>query len=189
MPKFIIEHLETQMYPWCLLEYRHISKRVGRKNLMFTNVTTRDEGKLSGLGKVHDKSVKALKLAKACVLDPAAKKTLTPREASKYDFFIFGGILGDNPQRFRTKRKLSSKLKLPTYNLGDKQMSTDTAVIVCNLITRGIPLEKMKFQDDYEIEEEPGFYRILPYRYLMEKGKVVFTPGLKALLKKMGHKL
>ena len=185
---FVIEHLEPKMYPWCLLEYKHISKRVGKKNLMFANVRTEGES-LKPLGEVHKNSVKQLKLTKACVLDPSSSKTLTPQIAKRFDYFIFGGILGDNPQRFRTKRELSSKLKLPSYNLGDKQMSTDTAVIVCSEIVKGIPLSKMKFVEELEFEEESGFYRILPYRYLMEKGKVVFTPRLKALLKKIGHKL
>jgi ribosome biogenesis SPOUT family RNA methylase Rps3 len=188
MPKFVIEHLEPELYKWCLLEYEHISKRVGKANLMFTNIKT-GGGKLSMLGEVKKGSVRKLRLTKACVLDPSSPKELTPREAGRYDYFIFGGILGDNPQRFRTKKELSSKLKLPAFNLGDRQMSTDTAVIVCSTIVKGTPLGKMKFQDDLEFEEEPGFFRILPYRYLIEKGKVVFTPGLKVLMKKMGHKL
>jgi len=176
------------MYPWCLLEYKHISKKVGKKNLMFTNVQTGGKN-LSELGEIKKTSVKQLKLPKACVLDPSATKELTPREASKYKYFIFGGILGDNPQRFRTKRELTSVLKLPAYNLGKKQMSTDTAVIVCSKITKGIPLSKMAFVEELEFEEESGFYRILPYRYLVENKKVVFTPGLKALMKKMGQRL
>ena len=188
MATFIIEHLEKEMYPWCMLEYKHISKKVGKKNLMFTNVKA-GAGLVKSLGNVQSKSVKDLQLKKACVLDPSSTKTLTPKEAKKYHYFIFGGILGDNPQRFRTKRELSSVLKLPTYNLGDRQMSTDTAVIVCKKIVDGTPLEKLKFIEELEFEEGDGFYRILPYRYLMEKGKVVFTPGLKKLLKDLGHKL
>ena len=183
----LIEHLEPEMYDWCVLEYKHISKRVKGK-LMITNVE-KGANKIKNLGRVYKDSVKTLKLKKACVLDPSASKELTPKEAKKYNYFIFGGILGDNPQRFRTKKELSSKLKLPKYNLGDKQMSTDTAVIVCKKITEGKALKDLKFVNELEIEEEPGFYRVLPYRYLIEKGKVVFTPGLKKLLKKIGHKL
>jgi ribosome biogenesis SPOUT family RNA methylase Rps3 len=68
-------------------------------------------------------------------------------------------------------------------------MSTDTAVIVCKKIVDGTPLGKLKFIEEYEIEEEPGLYRILPYRYLVEKGKVVFAPGLEHFLKKLKPKL
>src|SRR3989338_10620936 len=28
--RYIIEHLEEKLYPWCLLEYTHISKMVGK---------------------------------------------------------------------------------------------------------------------------------------------------------------
>ena len=36
--KFIIEHLEPELYDWCLIEYEHISKIVGKENLIFTNI-------------------------------------------------------------------------------------------------------------------------------------------------------
>ncbi len=36
--KFIIEHLEPELYPWCLIEYKHISKIVGKNNLIYTNI-------------------------------------------------------------------------------------------------------------------------------------------------------
>jgi ribosome biogenesis SPOUT family RNA methylase Rps3 len=188
MATFVIEHLEPSVYKWCTIEYAHMSKRVGKANLMFTNVS-KGAGKIKALGDVRKDSIKDIPLKKACVLDPAAKRLLTPEEAKKFDYFIFGGILGDNPQRFRTKKLITSKLKLPAYNLGDKQMSTDTAVIVCKKIVDGTPLGKLKFIEEYEIEEEPGLYRILPYRYLVEKGKVVFAPGLEHFLKKLKPKL
>jgi ribosome biogenesis SPOUT family RNA methylase Rps3 len=182
MAKFVIEHLELEMYPWCVIEYSHMSKRVGKTNLMFTNVS-KGADKIKALGDVRKDSIKDIPLKKACVLDPAAKRLLTPEEAKKFDYFIFGGILVDNPQRFRTKKLITSKLKLPAYNLGDKQMSTDTAVIVCKKIVDGTPLSKLKFVEEYEIEEEPGLYRVLPYRYIVEKGKVVFAPNLKSFLR------
>ena len=186
MAKFIIEHLEPEVYPWCLLEYAHISKRVGKTNLIFTNVT-KGAIKLKNLGEIKKESVKDLKLKRACILDPTAQKTLTPEIAKQCDYFIFGGILGDNPQRFRTKKELSSKLNFPKFNLGAKQMSTDTAVIVCKKIVDGVNLDKLKFVEEYFVDEGEGLERIMPYRYLVEAGKVVFTPGLRKLLKKQSR--
>ncbi|MEK6807924.1 MAG: SAM-dependent methyltransferase [Nanoarchaeota archaeon] len=188
MAKFVIEHLEPEVYPWCLLEYSHISKRVGKSNLIFTNVIN-STVKLKNLGEIKKESVKALKLKKACILDPSAKETLTPKIAKKFSFFIFGGILGDNPQRFRTRKELSSKLSFPKFNLGAKQMSTDTAVIVCKKIVGGKNLSELEFVEEYFINEGEGLERILPYRYLIERGNVVFAPGLKKLLKTRGQKL
>ena len=186
MAKFIIEHLEPKVYPWCLLEYAHISKRVGKGNLIFTNVA-KGTIKLKNLGEIKKEGVKDLKLKRACILDPSAEKTLTPETAKQFDHFIFGGILGDNPQRFRTKKELSTKLNFPKFNLGTKQMSTDTAVIVCKKIVDGVNLDKLEFVEEYFVDEGKGLERILPYRYLVEAGKVVFTPGLRKLLKKQSR--
>jgi len=188
MAKFIIEHLEPEMYPWCILEYKHISKRVGNGNLIFTNIRKGAE-KIKNLGEIIKKSVKKLKLVRACILDPCAKEMLTPATAKKFDYFIFGGILGDNPQRFRTKKELTLRLGLPAFNLSSRQMSTDTAVIVCKKVVDGKNLGKLKFVDEFEVVEGKNLSRILPYRYLVENGTVVFTPGLRGLLKKHGHKL
>ena len=66
MPKFIIEHLEPRLWKWCLVEYRHISEIVGKRNLIFTNVKKLGE-KLKDLGKVESKSVKEMNLKNACV--------------------------------------------------------------------------------------------------------------------------
>ena len=34
---YVIEHLEPRIYRWCVIEYKHISKIVGKENLWFTN--------------------------------------------------------------------------------------------------------------------------------------------------------
>ncbi len=185
---FIIEHLEPLMYAWCVLEYKHISSVVGKRQLIFTNVK-KGADKIKDLGNIRKESARNLKLMKACILDPSAKKALTPEIAKQFGNFIFGGILGDNPQRFRTKRELSSKLNLPAFNLGPKQMSTDTAVIVCKKIVDGKNLSELEFVEEYVISEGEGLERLLPYRYLVEAGKTVFTPGLKKLLEARGQKL
>ena len=103
MPVFIIEHLEPRVYKWCRIEYAHISSFVGKKNLFFTNTKS---AVLRKLGKVNPKSVRKLHLEKACILDPEAKQTLTPSLAKKFNYFIFGGILGDDPPKERTKEAL-----------------------------------------------------------------------------------
>jgi len=149
MQKFVIEHLEPKVYKWCTLEYAHISSFVGKKNLIFTNTKSTS---LKKFGKVIPKSVTKLDLEKACILDPEAKQTLTPTIAKKFDYFIFGGILGDDPPKIRTKDELTSKLSFPSFNLGKHQMSTDTAVIVTKMITKGKRLSELKFKDGIEIE-------------------------------------
>lgn len=176
--RFIIEHLEPELFEWCRIEYSHISDWVGKDNLLISNC----KDKLS-FCKTDARHVWDLKVKNACVLDPDAKETLTPAIAKKFDAFIFGGILGDDPPRKRTEPELTSKLNFPAFNLGKAQMSTDTAVIVTKLICDGTNLADLKFQDGLEIETGENESVSLPYKYLLKDGKVVISDGLVEKLK------
>jgi len=185
--KFIIEHLENRLYEWCLIEYKHISKLVGKKNLIFTNIKNqKDISKLRKLGSVKKESVAELKLNKACLLDPKASKTLNPKE--KFDYFILGGILGDFPERGRTNKYLTSRLNnTQIRNLGKRQMSTDTAVLVTKTIAKGKPLNKINFIDEPSITIKKGKFNeeiILPYRYVARNNRPLIHKDLILYLKK-----
>lgn len=181
MPTFVVEHLEPKVFPWCKLEYKHISKWVGKNNLIFTNTKS---AALKPFGKVVPKSVRDLKFEKACVLDPEAKQLLTPEIAKRYNYFIFGGILGDDPPRARTKEELTRFLSYPAFNLGKSQMSTDTAVIVTKLICDGKKLSSLKFQQGIEVKINSYEEVRLPYKYLLIKNKPLLAPGIVEMLKK-----
>tara|TARA_Y100000031_G_C8127509_1_gene341246 strand:+ start:356 stop:895 length:540 start_codon:yes stop_codon:yes gene_type:complete len=174
--KFIIEHLEPSLSEWCLLEYNHISKIVGKNNLIFSNSKS---SRLNELGVVKAKSVDKLNLKNACLLDPRAKQTLTNKD--KFDYLIFGGILGDDPPRDRTSL---IKLKCEKRNLGKEQMSTDTAVLVTKKILEGTQLKDLDFKDEIEIDLIENESVILPFRYLIENNKPILTEGLIDYLKK-----
>ncbi len=179
MAIYIIEHLEPKLWRWCQIEYKHISELAGKQSLWITNVKKRSK-ELQKYGKVITKSVTELRLAKVCVLDPDATKTLTPADAKKFDYFIFGGILGDNPPQKRTAPELTSKFtyKIETRNIGNKQMSTDNAVAVVQEIVRGKRLEQLPFQDGIEIELKEGESIHFPYRYLLTEGKPLVSAEL-----------
>lgn len=166
--KFIIEHLEEEISKWSLAEYKKISQTIGKDNLVFTNISKNKE-KIQNLGEIKKESVLKLELKNSCLLDPIAEKTLTSSEAKKFDYFIFGGILGDNPPRKRTQKL--SELKCEKRNLGQKQMSTDTATEVVKIIIEGKELKQIKFIDEPEIEIKQNESVILPYRYISENGK------------------
>ncbi|MEM4263625.1 MAG: SAM-dependent methyltransferase [Candidatus Woesearchaeota archaeon] len=185
MPKYIIDHMEPMLFKWCILEYRHISQIVGKANLIFTNIK-KEKTKLKNLGKVYSEPLEKLNLnlKKACILDPGAKKKLIPKDAKKFNCFIFGGILGDYPPRARTKELVHRLPEVTTRNLGRKQMSTDTAVHVTKLIYSGKKLEELDFQDKIEIPISKGESVMLPYRYLLENKEPVLPPGLTEMLKK-----
>ena len=176
--KIIVEHLEPELYKWCLIEYKHISQIVRKNSLIFTNIKKKDAKILSKFGKVETKTVKELNLKRACILDPLAKQILTPADSKLFEYFIFGGILGNEPMEGRTRKELSLP-GTPRRNLGQKQMSTDTAVLVAHkIINEQIPFSKLKFKDELEIGIGKKLSTILPYRYLLKKGKVVLAKGL-----------
>lgn len=183
MAVFIIEHLEPELGKWCLIEYEHISKTVGKSNLWFTNVRKKsDIDKLSKFGKVFSDSVSKLKLGNACVLDPEAKETLTSKD--KFDYYIFGGILGDYPPRKRTGAELTSKMEdIPVRNIGKEQMSTDNAVYVVKQISSGKNLNEMKFADKAIIEINKIEEVELPYKYAIINGKPFMSQKLVKFLK------
>lgn len=181
----IVEHLESELYDWCIIEYKHISKIAGRKNVWFTNIKKKDFIKLSKYGNVMKCSVKSLKLNNACILDPEAKKTLTPKIANQLEYFIFGGILGDFPPKKRTKVELSKFLsKVPIFNIGKEQMSTDNAVFTVKKIISGKKIKNLKFQDSVNIKINKILITELPYRYNIVYGKPLISPELIKFIKK-----
>lgn len=185
--KFIIEHLEKKLYDWCLIEYKNISKIVGKNSLILTNIKNpKDRKKLERLGEVRKESVLKIKIENACLLDPKASKTLNSKE--KFDYLIFGGILGDFPEQGRTEKYLTSRLKnIQVKNLGKKQMSTDTAVLVAHIIYRGIDVKEMGFIDNPSIIIKRGKFQEeinLPYRYVSKNNKPIISKELIKYLKK-----
>lgn len=180
---FIIEHFEKRLWKWCLIEYEHLSSFVGKDNLWFTNVKRGSKG-LAKYGKVIPQSIKELNLKKCCILDPAASKTLTPREAKKFQYFIFGGILGDYPPKQRTKKLLTPFVKGEARNIDQKQMSTDNAVAVVKLIRDGYSLNQLKFQQGVEIPTAEHESVVLPYRYVLIDKQPFISPVLVKYLKR-----
>jgi len=184
MPIYIIEHLEPKVYPWCLIEYRNISRIVGASNLWFTNIK-RENKDLEKIGRVFRNSAAELSLKNACVLDPEANKTLFPKEAKQFDYFIFGGILGDYPPRKRTESELTGRIKnAQVRNIGKKQFSTDNAVLVTKKIVGGFPLSKIKFIDKLIIRINDVESIELPYHYPVINGKPQISNELINFLRK-----
>ena len=181
-PIFIIEHLDPKVWEWSFIEYRHISHHVGKNNLWFTNVKD-GAAKLRKLGKVFRESVTALKPANACILESKGKQTLAPAD-KKFDYFIFGGILGDYPEVGKSHVIMKKLPKTTVKNLGKDQMSTDTAVLVTKTILGGTPMSKIPFQNGVEIEIGSMESIELPYKYILRDGEPHLPPGLVTMLRK-----
>ena len=67
-----------------------------------------------------------------CFMDMRAPQILQPSEREQFRFVVFGGILGDHPPQDRAKefRETFSHIR----QLGNVQMTTDTAVLVSHEI-------------------------------------------------------
>ena len=186
--KFIIEHLEPELYEWCLIEYEHISKIVGKENLVFTNIKNKDIKKLKKYGNVCEKSISELDFSDLCVLSQYSKKTLRMKDKNKFECFVFGGILGDNPAKKRTNTIINSfkrsKTKFETRNLGNKQMPTDVAVYVAKKILDEKKLNDFRFVDKLEIEINENENVILPFRYVVDNNKLIINEKLVENLRK-----
>lgn len=182
---FVIENLDFPVKEWSTLEYKHISESVGKENIWFTNMKDYS-GILNSYGKIFQESVKQIDPKNACILDPEAPTLLTPEEAKTFDYFIFGGILGDNPPRKRTELELTPFLKnAKPRNLGKAQMSTDSAVYVVKQIAQGKNLKDIKFQDELTIEINEVESTTLPYHYPLINGKPYISKELIEFIKKI----
>lgn len=103
MTSYIVEHLDPELGPWSTLEYRSIAQESAKDGVRFL---------LSSVPKVmslppelrdietliiEHRSVEELfgeDRGRVCLLDPAATVELSPEDGTKFDVFLFGGILG-----------------------------------------------------------------------------------------------
>lgn len=191
--KYIIEHMEPGFTPWVVLEYSTIIKEVGKENLILTSLpegTTEADipQELIDLG-IQWTTDECISIAESrqslCLLDPAASQDLTPSDSEKFEYFVFGGILGDHPPRDRTG-ELRKKYGLEGRRLSELQMTTDTAVRSTQLIIQNqIKFEDITFIDYPEIRFNRYEATEMPFRYVMDKtGKPILPDGMIALIKK-----
>ncbi|CAI4036339.1 hypothetical protein SMKI_15G1790 [Saccharomyces mikatae IFO 1815] len=201
--KYIIEHMEEGFSEWVILEYSQILREVGPENLVLSSLpegttekdipkklltlglrwTTKD---LKGINEDF-KDLEALKDGRVCLLDPRATIDLQPEDAAKFDYFVFGGILGDHPPRDRTKElKTTYPNLLISRRLGDKQMTTDSAIRTTQLIIKDqTGFEDIKFIDYPEFRFNKNEATEMPFRYVLDKeGKPILPEGMLDLIKK-----
>ncbi|WVR04296.1 hypothetical protein IAU60_001296 [Kwoniella sp. DSM 27419] len=121
--------------------------------------------------------------SRVCLLDPRAEKVLAPEDADHFDVFLYGGILGDDPPRDRTGEL--RKLGFEGRHLGEKQMTTDTAVGVSKIIVEdGVPLNEIPFTDFPTITFNKYESIEMPFRYVKDaQGQPILPPGMKDHLK------
>jgi ribosome biogenesis SPOUT family RNA methylase Rps3 len=99
---YIVEHLDDELGQWSELEYMTIAKESHENGAKFflTSIppTLELPAKLKSLPgfEAKQESVEAMypDKSRVCLLDPSAKKELSPEDGDNFDVFLFGGILG-----------------------------------------------------------------------------------------------
>lgn len=204
---YVIEHMEEDdessktIPPWVHLEYSHMLKLAGESSKVFfshlsssscdylTKTFTSHSGpqarsdfecstqSVMDLMKSH-----AIPLDKVCLLDPKAPKELSPEDGDgRFSWFLFGGILGDDPPRDRTGEL--RVLGFPTRHLGPIQMTTDTALGVTKLVVHDkTPLNQIPFVDHPTIRFNAKESVEMPFRYIADKSEPILPPGMRQLL-------
>ncbi|MDI6643112.1 MAG: SAM-dependent methyltransferase [Candidatus Hodarchaeaceae archaeon] len=184
---FIIEHLEPKMSEWLYIEYLHAARIVGRDKLLITNVRKKSEFyRLSKLARVERKRTRELfKQSELVVLDPRAKKKLSPAELKRKRAVVIGGILGEEPPLGRTKELLTKSLpRASARNIGKFQFAIDGAAYMAKQVSEGKSLKEVPVQHGLEVHISKGHSVLLPYAYPIVGGKPIISRQLIAYLKR-----
>ncbi|KAF4613233.1 hypothetical protein D9613_010943 [Agrocybe pediades] len=203
---YVIEHMEDDeettksIPPWVELEYAHMRMLAGpNAHVRFTSLSKSSaESITAAFSSATDESLAkfschregildimkecGVPLEKVCLLDPKAEKELSPEDGDGvFEWFLFGGILGDDPPRDRT-----SELRVrgfPGRRLGPVQMTTDTALGVTKLVVDDkIDIEKIPYIDHPTIVFNAKESVEMPFRYIADGKEPRLPPGMKKLL-------
>lgn len=105
----MVEHLDEELGQWSELEYLAIARETGHLCLSSLPAALaqalppalRDTpgfvAETRGVEELHGRD--PARKARVCLLDPAAQAELAPEDGARFDVFLFGGILGDDPPR------------------------------------------------------------------------------------------
>ncbi|RMD39883.1 hypothetical protein DV735_g5249, partial [Chaetothyriales sp. CBS 134920] len=191
MKTFVVEHLDPELGPWSALEYKAIAEESKQAGCDFILSSVPESllqsSQLQALGaNAKAESIEvyfADRKERICLLDPQGEQELSPSDATHFDVFLFGGILGDDPPRDRT-----GELRRKGFQgrrLGPKQMTTDTAVRVTRLVVVDkIPLDQIPYVDFPELKLGEHESTEMPFRYVTSKdGKPIMPAGMIELIK------
>jgi ribosome biogenesis SPOUT family RNA methylase Rps3 len=188
---YIVEHLDPELGPWSELEYQAIAEETDFNGGQFCLSSLPPAFKVpTALQAVPNfiaemRGVEELYLGedrkRVCLLDPAAEYDLTPEDGRKFDVFLFGGILGDDPPRDRTKEL--RKKGFVGRRLGPMQMTTDTAVRVTRMVVEDqISLNRISYLDQPNLKFNDHESTQMPFRYVRSSSGRPVMPKVRAHL-------
>ena len=183
---FVIEHLEPKLSEWLQIEYSHAARIVGRR-LLITNVKNKSEfGKLAETAHIErERTCELFKPLELIVLDPRARKELSPPDFWDKKAVVIGGILGEEPPLGRTRKLLTKTLPgAIARNLGEYQFAIDGATYMAKRVLEGERLEDLPVRVGFEIKIS-GMHSVhLPYAYPLVEDKPLISPELVGYLKR-----
>ncbi|TIC22690.1 hypothetical protein E3Q12_02492 [Wallemia mellicola] len=181
---YVIEHVEEEepegyiIPEWSLREYRNMAAatHAGPNARPEEGKASETECYKEGIMEILQRE--GISKDKVCLLDPKAEEEIKPEDLNNFSHFVFGGILGDDPPRDRTKEL--RKYGFPGRHLGARQMSTDTALgTTKRVIVDKKKLGEIDFIDDPTIVFTAQESVDMPYRYLNDgTGKPLMAPGM-----------
>ncbi|KAF3902513.1 hypothetical protein ABW21_db0204426 [Orbilia brochopaga] len=207
--QYVVEHLDKELESWSKLEYLSIARECipppttpdsqipQSPNFHLTSLPEELYNnlpkELKWAGNIHATmdevvALPGLKSSEVCLLDPKADKDMAPEDGETFRWFVFGGILGDDPPRDRTAEL--RKYGFTGRRLGPIQMTTDTAVRVTRLVVeKKIPLNEIPFVDFPELKISKNEATEMPFRYVKnEDGTPVMPEGMIDLIKEDSNK-
>jgi ribosome biogenesis SPOUT family RNA methylase Rps3 len=162
---FVVEHLEEELFPWCLVEYRRIQECVGFENFIVSNLSVQNGQSFQG----DPRSIleMGIPFGRICLLDSESSLELTPEDKNQFDVFLLGGILGNVDEFDMDRTAILRRHGFPTRNLGHMQMTTDTAVKTSFIIlSQQKKLEEIEFIDRPDLAGPSGQQFVSDFRYL-----------------------
>ncbi|KAM4065644.1 putative SAM-dependent RNA methyltransferase [Hirsutella rhossiliensis] len=194
---FIVEHLDQELGPWSALEYSAIASESQMSGSSFVLSSLPPSFQvpeaLSSIPafKAERRGVEELYAgdkSRVCLLDPAASEDLSPGDADKFEAFLFGGILGDDPPRDRTSEL--RKKGFEGRRLGPTQMTTDTAVRVTRMVVQDkVALDQIPYVDFPELQFNDHESTEMPFRYVVDENREPIMPqGMRELIEKDADK-
>lgn len=184
---FVIEHLEPKLSEWLHIEYSHAAWIVGREKLLVTNVKKKNEfHKLARMARIERKrACELFKQRELIVLDPRARRKLSPVDFHGKQAVVVGGILGEEVFTGRTRELLVTSMpRASARNLGKLQFTIDGAAYMAKQASEGKRLEEVPTQFGLEIQINEVYSTFLPYAYPLAKGRPLISRDLVAYLKR-----
>jgi len=184
--QFVIEHLEPRLSDWLFMEYSSAAEIAG-KDLLITNVQrASDYRRLSRITRVEKRSARELfRPEEIVVLDPRARRALSPEDLREKAAILIGGILGNDPPLGRTRELLVKKLpRAMVRHIGRHQFAIDGSVYVARQVSQGRRLEEIPVLVELEIPLAQGCSVILPYAFPLVKGRPLISRDLIEYLKR-----